>query len=101
MNETSWYDEMVGVRKMISKFTNIPESDIKGIRAPFLPAGGDDMLKMLLLLPELMATPICKMDVGLSPMITTVTWTAKLRLVPNAHFPGFGANPFFILKMGA
>ena len=47
MNETSWYDEMVGVRKMISKFANIPESDIKGIRAPFLQGGGDDMFKMM------------------------------------------------------
>ena len=47
MNESAWTDEYVGVRKMISEFANIPESDIKGMRVPFLQGGGDDMFKMM------------------------------------------------------
>lgn len=47
MNESAWTDEYVGVRQMISEFANIPESDIKGVRVPFLQGGGDDMFKMM------------------------------------------------------
>ena len=47
MNKTEWAMEYVGVRQMLSQFANIPESEIKGLRVPFLQGGGDDMFKMM------------------------------------------------------
>lgn len=40
-NQTIWEEELGGIRKIISKFANIPESDIVGVRAPFLQTAGD------------------------------------------------------------
>jgi len=42
-----WAEEMVGIRKMIAQFANIPPCDIVGTRAPFLQMGGDKYFKAL------------------------------------------------------
>ncbi|XP_022243360.1 uncharacterized protein LOC106460846 [Limulus polyphemus] len=42
-----WKDEMVDMRKMISKFANIPESEITGTRAPFLQTSGNNYFTAL------------------------------------------------------
>ena len=47
MGVEEWKEEMVGVRKMIAQFGNIPPCEIKGTRAPFLQGGGDNMFQML------------------------------------------------------
>jgi len=47
MSVEEWKEEMVGVRKMIAQFGNIPPCEIKGTRAPFLQGGGDNMFQML------------------------------------------------------
>jgi len=47
MSAEEWRDEMVGVRKMIGQFANIPPCEVKGMRAPFLQGGGDNMFQML------------------------------------------------------
>lgn len=39
--------EFVGQRKIISKFADIPESEMVGIRMPFLQIGGDNQYEML------------------------------------------------------
>ncbi|KAK8381730.1 hypothetical protein O3P69_015052 [Scylla paramamosain] len=46
-NESLWMQEMDDLRKMIVKFANIPEKDLKGWRAPFLELGGDEMFSAL------------------------------------------------------
>jgi len=47
MSPQEWRDEMVGVRRMIAQFGNIPACEVKGARAPFLQGGGDNMFQML------------------------------------------------------
>jgi len=47
MSPEEWAKEMVGIRKMIGQFANIPPCEVKGTRAPFLQMGGDQMFKML------------------------------------------------------
>eukprot|EP00092_Neocalanus_flemingeri_P029883 GFUD01032448.1.p1 GENE.GFUD01032448.1~~GFUD01032448.1.p1 ORF type:complete len:465 (+),score=61.54 GFUD01032448.1:24-1397(+) len=42
-----WKDEMVGMRKMIGQFASIDPCEIRGMRAPFLQGGGDNMFRML------------------------------------------------------
>ena len=47
MDKQTWKDEMVGIRKMIAQFANIPPCEIIGNRAPYLQGGGDAMFEML------------------------------------------------------
>merc|ERR1711976_713859 len=47
MSPEEWKEEMVGIRKMIGQFANIPPCQVKGTRAPFLQGGGDNMFQML------------------------------------------------------
>jgi len=47
LSEQGWVDEMVGMRTIISNFANIPESDITGIRVPYLQSGGDTQFAMM------------------------------------------------------
>lgn len=42
-----WIDEFVGMRDILEKFGKVPKEDVKGIRVPFLKAGGDVMFEML------------------------------------------------------
>jgi len=42
-----WKTEMVGMRKMIAQFAALDPCEVKGTRAPFLQAGGDNMFQML------------------------------------------------------
>ncbi|XP_055340759.1 chitin deacetylase 7-like [Paramacrobiotus metropolitanus] len=43
----SWEDEVQGQRRILSKFANIPEREIRGMRAPYLSIGGDNQFQML------------------------------------------------------
>ncbi|XP_055346648.1 LOW QUALITY PROTEIN: chitin deacetylase 1-like [Paramacrobiotus metropolitanus] len=43
----SWEAETQGQRKILSKFANIPMTDIVGMRAPYLSIGGDNQFMML------------------------------------------------------
>jgi len=47
MDETEWAAEMVGMRKSIAQFANIPACEVSGMRSPFLQGGGDTMYSML------------------------------------------------------
>jgi len=47
LDEAGWKDEMVGMRKMIGQFSAINPCEVKGTRAPYLQAGGDEMYNML------------------------------------------------------
>ena len=110
MNETSWYDEMVGVRKMIAKFAKIPESDIKGIRAPFLQAGGDDMLKMMAENDFLYDASAPSRAYGYTNL-QNGRWPftydyhsdmdCQIEPCPKCSFPGIWSQPICILKMDA
>lgn len=42
-----WRNEMVGMRHILSKFGLIPNSEIRGHRAPFLQTAGDETFQML------------------------------------------------------
>ena len=46
-NLTRWVKEAGGMKKILEIFSGIPAKDIKGFRAPYLQAGGDDMLEAL------------------------------------------------------
>ncbi|CAK9302638.1 unnamed protein product [Gordionus sp. m RMFG-2023] len=46
-NYEDWKNEIAGQRQIISDMTNIPKSDIKGMRAPFLQSGGNLQFEML------------------------------------------------------
>jgi hypothetical protein len=47
LNETGWRAEFVDQREQLSTLANIPITDIKGMRAPFLQTGGNVMYKAL------------------------------------------------------
>jgi len=47
LDTQGWTNEMQGIREMISKFAHIDQSEIMGIRAPFLQGGGDEMFMMM------------------------------------------------------
>jgi len=47
LNKTAWMKEFVEQRQLTAKFANIPEAAIKGMRAPFLQIGGDQMYSAL------------------------------------------------------
>ncbi|CAE1312382.1 unnamed protein product [Acanthosepion pharaonis] len=40
-NYTDWYSEIQGQREMLSTWANVDKSEIRGMRAPFLQAGGN------------------------------------------------------------
>jgi len=42
-----WQEEIVGMRTMLESFANIPEGNVKGMRAPFLILGGDEQFEVL------------------------------------------------------
>lgn len=42
-----WFDEMVGQANILNRFANIPTSEIRGMRAPFLKTGGNRQFLML------------------------------------------------------
>ena len=41
-----WQEEIVGMRTMLESFANIPEGNVKGMRAPFLILGGDEQFEV-------------------------------------------------------
>lgn len=41
------YDEFIGQRKIIAEFADIPESEVVGVRMPFLQLAGDKQYKLL------------------------------------------------------
>jgi len=43
LNATMWEEEIVQQRTQLSRFSQLPEADIKGIRVPFLMMGGNTM----------------------------------------------------------
>ena len=47
MTKDEWQAEMVGIRKIIGQFANLNPCEVKGMRAPFLQGGGDNMFEML------------------------------------------------------
>ncbi|CAL8073271.1 unnamed protein product [Orchesella dallaii] len=47
LNQTMWRAEVVDQREQLSQFARVPTSEIKGLRAPFLQIGGDDMYNVL------------------------------------------------------
>jgi len=46
-SKSKWMLEMVGQRELLSAFAGIPLEDIRGMRAPFLAIGGDNMFEMM------------------------------------------------------
>jgi len=46
-SKSKWMKEMVGQRELLSAFAGIPLEDIRGMRAPFLAIGGDNMFEMM------------------------------------------------------
>jgi len=46
-SRSKWMKEMVGQRELLSAFAGIPLEDIRGMRAPFLAIGGDNMFEMM------------------------------------------------------
>lgn len=46
-SKTKWMREIVGQRELLSAFSGIPLEDIRGMRAPFLAIGGDNMFEMM------------------------------------------------------
>eukprot|EP00093_Oithona_nana_P007656 07656.XXX_165687_149673_1 [CDS] Oithona nana genome sequencing. len=46
-SKKKWLKEMVGQRELLSAFAGIPLEDIRGMRAPFLAIGGDNMFEMM------------------------------------------------------
>ena len=38
---------MGGIRQMLSAYGNVPESEVRGTRAPFLQGGGDKQMNMM------------------------------------------------------
>jgi len=47
LSEAQWSDEMIGQKRLLAKFANIPEAEIVGMRVPNLAHGGDDMFRMM------------------------------------------------------
>lgn len=47
LSEAGWKSEFVDQRAQVARFANIPENQIKGMRAAFLQIGGDRMYKAL------------------------------------------------------
>ena len=46
-SKTEWMREMVGQRELLSAFSGVDLSDVRGLRAPFLAIGGDKMFDMM------------------------------------------------------
>jgi len=47
LNQSEWEAEMGGIRQMLSAYGNVPESEVRGTRAPFLQGGGDRQFNMM------------------------------------------------------
>ena len=47
LNKTEWVAEIGGMKTMLVNMAEIPEEDIKGMRAPFLQGGGDVQIDMM------------------------------------------------------
>ena len=46
-DESKWADEVIGMAEMLVRYAGVNPKDIKGMRAPFLQVGGDQMFNTL------------------------------------------------------
>jgi hypothetical protein len=47
LSQTKWLKEMLGQKEILSAYGGVKYDDIRGMRAPFLAIGGNNMFAML------------------------------------------------------
>lgn len=102
LNQTGWELEVVDQRLQMSTLAAIPESDIKGMRAPQLQMGGDEMHRALheaKFLWENSRPTLSYRNPGMWPYSNDYKSTQDCRILPCAEgsYPGFWTIPMIDL----
>ncbi|VDN07653.1 unnamed protein product [Thelazia callipaeda] len=94
-----WLQEMAGEREILTRFGNIPEEDVQGIRAPRLAAGADKQFEMMeranfLYDNTLLADPGEKGEPYWPQTLNyRISWPCSDGYCPKSSFPGIWEVP--------